>query len=182
VPVEFGLGDAGSVPLDPAFHLVFSRFGVMFFVDPVASFHHLRGALVADGRFGFVCWQAPEHNTWATAPLAAARPMLPPQPPVDPHEPGPFAFGDRERLRGILEAAGLRDLEIRAHATTMYLGASVEEAVEHTLTIGPLARAAADLPEAARPDLRVRVADAIARYATADAVALPAAVWLVGGR
>jgi SAM-dependent methyltransferase len=182
VPVEFRLGDAGSVALDPEFDLVFSRFGVMFFADPVAAFRHLRRALLVRGRIAFACWQATEHNTWATAPLAAARPLLPPQEPVDPHAPGPFAFSDRERLRGILEAAGLRDIDIRAHATTMYLGASVPEAVEHAVMVGPLARVASELPATVWPELRVRLTDALARYATADAVELPAAVWLVGAR
>jgi SAM-dependent methyltransferase len=182
LPVEFQFGDAGNAPLDAAFELVFSRFGVMFFPDPVAAFRHLRGALVAGGRFAFACWQPPERNPWATAPLAAARPMLPPPEPVDPHAPGPFALGDGERLRGILEAASLREIEIRAHTTTMFIGTTVEEAVEHTLTIGPLARAAAELPDSVLPELRVRVADVLSHYATGDGVAPPAAVWLVGAR
>ena len=52
--------------------LVFSRFGVMFFADPIAAFANLRGALRPGGRVAFVCWQPRDRNPWMTVPLAAA--------------------------------------------------------------------------------------------------------------
>jgi ubiquinone/menaquinone biosynthesis C-methylase UbiE len=39
-----------------AFDLAFSRFGVMFFADPVAAFANLRAALKPSGRLVFVCF------------------------------------------------------------------------------------------------------------------------------
>jgi SAM-dependent methyltransferase len=179
--VTFREGDASSAPLD-ASDLVFSRFGVMFFADPVAAFRHLRTALAPGGRLRFVCWRALEQNPWAHAPLVAARPLLPPQPPFDPHSPGPFAFADGERLRGILDAAGWRDIEVRPLDSSMYLGATLDEAAGEPLTVGPLARLAAELDDRVRDAIRVRVAEAFAKYVTPAGVAPPAAAWLVGAR
>ena len=181
-PVSFVEGDACVAKLEAVHQLVFSRFGVMFFADPVAAFRNLKTALAPGGRMRFVCWRALEHNPWAYAPLVAARPLLPAQPPPDPHAPGPFAFADGERLRGILDAAGLRDIEIRPLDSTMYMGATLEEAASEALTVGPLARAAAELDDKVRDAIRVRVAEALARYVSPAAVAPPAAAWLVGAR
>src|SRR5262249_32133419 len=62
---EAGLGTVCFVEADAQTHpfarehdLVFSRFGVMFFIDPVVAFRNLRGALGPGGRLAFVCWQA----------------------------------------------------------------------------------------------------------------------------
>ena len=51
--------------------LVFSRFGVMFFDDPVAAFANLGRALTADGRMVFACWQGLGDNAWMRVPIAA---------------------------------------------------------------------------------------------------------------
>src|SRR5262249_9342980 len=50
---------------------IFSRFGVMFFADPVAAFANLRQALRSDGRLAFVCWQPMPANPWMAVPLMA---------------------------------------------------------------------------------------------------------------
>jgi len=179
---SFVVADASSYAFEPGFHLVFSRFGVMFFSDPVAAFANIRRAVKPGGRLAFACWRALEHNTWAAAPLAAARPLLPPAPPIDPLAPGPFAFADGERLCRILASAGFRDASVAAHASKMWLGDTLDEAVTEILTIGPLARLAAELPDATRAQIRERVSAALAPYVAPDGVALPAAVWLAGAK
>jgi len=181
--VSFVAADAAAYAYDGKADLLFSRFGVMFFADPVAAFTHLRGALAPGGRLAFVCWRAFPENAWAFAPFAAAKPLLPPQEPMDPTAPGPFAFADGARLRGILERAGWKDVVIEPRDTTMHLGDSVQTASEEALTIGPLARVAAELDDATRGHIQVRVAEALAKFATpGGAVEPPAAIWLVGAK
>ncbi|HEY1557632.1 MAG TPA: class I SAM-dependent methyltransferase [Kofleriaceae bacterium] len=175
-------GDASVHAFAAEFELVFSRFGVMFFADPVAAFANIRRALAPGGRLAFACWRAMEHNAWAGVPLAAARPLLPPQSAPEPHAPGPFALADGERLRGILERAGWHDVTLTAHASTMWLGESLDEALDDCFEIGPLARLAAQLPEDTRARIRERLAPALAPFVTAGGVAVPAAVWLVGAK
>ncbi len=181
-PVEFVVADAGAAPFSPTFDLVFSRFGVMFFADPAAAFRNLCAALAPLGRMTFICWRALRDNPWAAAPLMAARDLLPPMEAPDPTAPGPFAFADGERLRGILAAAGFSSIEISPHDDHIFTGATVEEATEHAMTIGPLSRAIAALPDAVREAVRPRVAEVVARYAGPEGVTPPAAVWLVGAR
>jgi hypothetical protein len=56
----------------------------------------------------------------------------------------------------------------------------VEAAAESALTIGPLARAAVDLPEEARSKIHAAVKAALQAYQTPAGVTPPAACWLVG--
>src|SRR5439155_20528067 len=87
--------------------------GVMFFSGPQAAFANIRKALKPGGRIAFVCWRPPEDNPLMTAPFKAAAHLLPPQPPSDPLAPGPFAFADPQRLRGILAQAGFGEIALR---------------------------------------------------------------------
>jgi ubiquinone/menaquinone biosynthesis C-methylase UbiE len=91
-------GDLGRAAFDAAF----SRFGVMFFAGPAAAFTNIRAALRPGGRLAFVGWRSVAENPMMSAPVAAAAPFLPPMPPSDPTAPGPFAFADSDRVRGIL--------------------------------------------------------------------------------
>ncbi|HUS68236.1 MAG TPA: class I SAM-dependent methyltransferase [Kofleriaceae bacterium] len=180
--VRFTEADAGTQVFGPSFDLVFSRFGVMFFEDPVAAFANLRGALAPGGRLAFVCWRALKLNGWTFEPLQAARALLPPPTEGDPNAPGPFAFADGDRLRGILTAAGFADVRVTAHDDVMLLGATPEAAAAHTLQIGPLARAAADLPRETRARIADLVVPVLARHAGPRGIAAPAALWLVDAR
>jgi ubiquinone/menaquinone biosynthesis C-methylase UbiE len=180
IGVNFRKADAATHLFHPTHDLVFSRFGVMFFDDPPRAFANLKKALRTRGRLAFVCWRDVKENLWATAPMAAARDLLPPQEPADPLAPGPFAFADSDRLRAILEKAGYRNIRIEKLDTTMFMGATAEEAAAQALNIGPLARAATGLDDATREKIRAAVTEAYARFLTPAGVTPPAACWLVG--
>ena len=178
--VNFMKADASAHLFHPTHDLVFSRFGVMFFADPAAAFANIRKGLKPHGRLAFVCWRNAPENLWASVPLAAVRPLLPPQEPVDPLAPGPFAFADDARLRAILTGAGYRDIRIEKLDTVMDMGGTADEAAEQALRVGPLSRAAADLDEKTRADIRKAVRDALAPFVAPDGVKPPAACWLAG--
>ena len=178
LPVTFEKRDAQTAELGHGmFDAVFSRFGVMFFSDPVAAFANIRAGLKASGRLTFVCWRPLSENPWMAAPLAAARHLLPPMPPPDPLAPGPFAFADPERVRGILAAAGFQSVSI-APFDARVGGGDLEETVTLSLNVGPMATALRE-----NPDSREAVAEAVrgvlASYLTGQGVMMPAAVWIV---
>lgn len=180
---RFQNSDAQTHAFAPGeFDVGFSRFGVMFFADPGAAFANIRKALKPGGRLAFVCWRAMPENVWAFAPFAAARDLLPAQPPPDPHAPGPFAFADSARLKSILEGAGFADVKIEKLDTVMHMAATAKEAAQFTLGIGPLARAAADADDQTRAKIVERVTVAMQKFETAEGVSPPAACWLVGAR
>ena len=176
------LGDAARLSLDDlAADLIVSRFGVMFFGDPVAAFANLRTGLAPGGRLRFACWRPLDENPWLQVPLHAVYEHVAPLPKPEPEEPGGFSFADTARVARILMAAGFSapsfqplNLQIDIAA-----GGSIEDAVLQASETGPASRALADQAE----DLRAAAVGSIRRalkpYATPAGVKLPAAVWLV---
>ena len=176
------LGDAAELPLgDLGAELVVSRFGVMFFGDPVAAFANLRTGLAAGGRLRFVCWRPINENPWLQIPLHAVYEHAPRLPKPDPEEPGPFAFADTARVTRILTAAGFTPptftpLDIQMDVAA---GGTLEDAVIQSSAMGPAKRALADQPEDIRAAALESIRLALTPYASAAGVKLPGAVWLV---
>ena len=176
----FEHADAATHRFEPgSFDLVFSRFGVMFFGDPVAAFTNLRRALKPKGRLVFVCWRTPQENPWGLMPLRAAMPFLPPMERPGPEDPGQYSFGDRARVERILTGAGFGTPRFEPLDRPMRLGQDVAEVLDNIGKFGPLARLFAE----ASPDSVTKAKDAIAEalepHATADGVQLASACWLV---
>jgi len=180
-PLEFIAADAATAALPKGQDLLFSRFGLMFFDDPAAALRHLRGTLRAGGRCAFVCWRTPRDNPWAMLPLMAARQALGiVQPPADPLAPGPFAFADDARLRGLLAEAGFSDIDIQRCDAAVALGGTLRTAAAHIVKVGPVSRLAREVG----PDLAPRIAEAIeqalaTRVAADGSVSLGGSTWVV---
>ncbi len=180
--LRFEEGDAGSMPLTSAhFDHITSRFGVMFFPDPVGAFAHLRPALKPAGRLSFICWRDLKLNPWMAVPVRAAFEILPRLAPLAPNAPGPFAFADEAYLRGVLEQAGLQAIEIAAHEALLDLG-SLTDAIEQMTRMGPAAQAFDDADEATREKVLRALEQAFAPALSAGTVQLPSATWLVSAR
>jgi len=180
--VQFVNADAQTHAFEPgSADVVFSRFGVMFFADPVQAFRNLRRALPPGGRLGFVCWQAVQRNPWMLVPLAAAAPhvALPPRP--EEGAPGPFAFADVERLRRILEAAGFDRVAFEPEEREIAVGGggSLEATVDFALQMGPAGQAYREAPADARERIRGAVTEALAPFAREDGVYMESAATLV---
>jgi SAM-dependent methyltransferase len=175
---EFRQADAQVDALGAeAFDAAFSRFGVMFFADPVQAFANIRKALKPAGRLAFVCWRPFADNPWMRDPFAAAAPFLPPPAPVDPLAPGPFAFADAERVRSILDAAGFSGVAVRPFDAAIG-GSDVETSLTLALRVGPLGSALRENPDRAEAAIGA-VREVLARRLTPDGVKMPAAVWIV---
>jgi len=177
--IRFTLGDAAETHFEQGYDALFSRFGVMFFSNPTAAFANLRSALTDCGRLCFVCWQPVQLNGWIALPFAAARPFLPPQPPIDPRAPGPFAFAEADYVERILTDAGFRSISIDPLQTELTVGRDVASALEMVCEVGPLSRSLATL----EPALRTRILDAVRAPLEANlqpsGVKLGAACWIV---
>jgi SAM-dependent methyltransferase len=184
--LSFRAADVQSAPLEAgAFDAAFSRFGVMFFADPVAAFRNVRGALRPGGRLAFACWRPVTENPWVLVPMAAAAPLLPLPAPPPPGAPGPFAFGDAARVRGILEAAGFADVAIEPADLPMTPGGGdLDEAADVFLEVGPLASALreAEAGHAVRDQVRGAVRKAFESHLRDGRVELGSAIWLVRAR
>ena len=181
-PVEFVLADAMVHHFQAASaDLLISRFGVMFFADPVRAFLNVRNALRSEGRLTFACWREPRENPWLMTPLQAVYEHVPKLPLVGPDEPGPFAFASKQRVEHILSEAGF--IRIRMEQCDLSLdvavGGGLDAAVQTALEIGPASRAlegqSPDAVEAATRSIR----KALARFTKGQSVVLPASIWIV---
>lgn len=178
--LAFEHGDAATMPLT-GFDLLVSRFGVMFFPDPVAAFTHLRQALVPGGRLAFLCWRALDDNPWMADCARAAFTVLPKPEPTPPGAPGPFAFADATRLRGILDAAGFGDIAIEALNVMLDLGPA-DEALAQMTRMGPAAAGYAAADEMTRAAVLDALRAAIAPRLDGGRVRMPGSVWQVRAR
>jgi SAM-dependent methyltransferase len=182
LPLDFVLADATVYPFDPAsYDLLVSRFGVMFFADPIASFTNLRRALKPSGRVAFICWREPKENPWMMAPLMAVYKHVPKMPPVGPEDPGPFAFASEERVTRILTGAGFTGIAMQPHNLPMdiAIGGGLDAAVDGALQIGPASRALEGHPPETREAAKASIREMLTPYVKGQSVPLPGAVWVV---
>lgn len=118
------------------FELAVSRFGVMFFADPAAAFANIRAATTPGSRLAFICWRGREENPMFTLGVDVLAARLDP-PPVagPPGAPGPLAFADGERLRGLLERSGWGGIEVEPFDFTCDFGFGGGDGVEERLAV-----------------------------------------------
>jgi ubiquinone/menaquinone biosynthesis C-methylase UbiE len=182
---DYVLADATAYPFEPAsFDLLVSRFGVMFFADPVLSFRNLRRALRPDGRMVFACWREPRENSWMMAPLMAVYRHVPKLPQLGPEDPGPFAFADEARVKRILTEAGFAEVALEACPLTFDIaaGRGLEAAVQGALEIGPASRALEGHPPEVVAAAVQSIREALSPLARGQSVLLPGAIWIVTAR
>lgn len=182
--VRFETADAQSHPFEADdFDVAISRFGVMFFDDPVAAFANIRRALRPDGRIVFVCWKDLLENEWLSVPGAAMLQYLPLPEAGAPGAPGPFAFADPERVRGILTAAGFTDVNMdAAHEPMLYAGLDADGVVDFMRSTGMGRALLGDADPALASQAIAAARDALTPYATAEGVRISGTAWLVEGR
>jgi len=176
---DFICADAQRHAFEAAFDTIVSRFGVMFFDDPVAAFRNLRTAAREDAELRFYAWRSAAANPFMTAAERSAGPLLH-VPPRQPGAPGQFAFAARHRIQRILEEGGwgVIDIEPRDVECSM-----AEEDLETYFThLGPvgLALAQCDGPTQAR--LVAEIRPAFDPFVSGGEVRFTAACWAVGAR
>ena len=181
--VSFQEADAQTYSFAPAsFDIVFSRFGVMFFEDPDAAFRNLKTALRPRGRLSFVCWRSLQESEFFAIPMAAALRRLPPPAPADPDAPGPAAFANPDRVRGILSRAGFADIAIDPLDEKVG-GSSLDETVETLMRMGPASALIGGAPQEVQQAIEADIRAALKPLEKPDGtVFLGAAAWLASAR
>ena len=138
---SFHVADAQDHPFEAGRHdLAASRFGLMFFSDPVAAFRNIAAALRPGGRLVFAAWAGLDPNPWFVWPQRIAIARLGPVEPTPPDAPGPMAFGDVARVLAILRDAGLRGCRGEGVAVDLHHPDGIEAVLRLLPHVGPLAR------------------------------------------
>ncbi|MGW4698105.1 class I SAM-dependent methyltransferase [Kitasatospora cineracea] len=183
--IAFEQGDAQVHPLPAAaFDVAISRFGVMFFADPVAAFTNLARALRPGGRLAFVCMADPARTEWVRL-YGTVRDLLGvPAPEPGPADgPGMFSLADPAVVHRTLDAAGFDRVRTEPVESAGRFGADPADAADLLLGSGPgrhlLTLLDPEHPADAAPRARAAFTAALAPHHGPDGVRLRTAAHLV---
>jgi SAM-dependent methyltransferase len=176
--VRFFAADAQTHVFEQAdFDLIVSRFGVMFFEDPVQAFANLRHAAREDARLSFIVWRSPAENPFMTTAERAAAPLLPDLPVRQPGGPGQFAFADPGRVRTILAESGWSDIDVQPMDVSCAMPES--DLVPYLTWLGPVGQLLQNADERTRARVIDTLRAAFAPYVRGGEVRFDAACWHV---
>lgn len=178
---EFICADAQDHAFEPAsFDMIVSRFGVMFFSDPIKAFANLRRAASDDAALRCVTWRGATENPFMTTAERAAAPLLPDIPAREPGGPGQFAFAEPRRVTDILERSGWADI----HLEPLDVPCAFPETqlVPYFTQLGPLGRVFPQAGAQTRRQIIDKVRAAFAPYVSGGEVRFEAACWRVAAR
>lgn len=184
--VSFIVGDVQTSDLGGPYDAVYSRFGTMFFANPVAALRNVRQALAPGGRLCMVVWRRKDDNEWVPRAESVVKSMV-----VEDEEsdeltcgPGPFSMANADTTSGIMLSAGFEDVALTRCDRSWALG-SMDEAVELAMAIGPAGEAirlAGDDAERQRPRIAAAVREAFGDLVDGDDVSSNVSTWIVTGR
>jgi SAM-dependent methyltransferase len=178
VTASFICSDAETYGFDPAsIDMIVSRFGVMFFNDPIRAFANLRGAAADGASLRCIVWRSPAENPFMTAAEQAAEPFLPGVSKRLPNEPGQFGFADRDHVQGILTESGWGGIDIAPiDLPCVFPGSELELYVS---TLGPVGRALQSADDDTRTNVIQATRPAFDPYLHGAEIRFTAACWIV---
>ena len=179
ITADVQVGELGG-PYD----LAFSRFGTMFFANPVAALRNVRSSLRPGGRLCMVVWRNKLSNEWLhRGELVVDQYLERPEETDEPTcGPGPFSMANADTVSDQVTAAGFADVALHRCDIDYLMGDDLDKAIEVVMAIGPageLIRLAGAEAEKIRPKLESELRDAYADLARDDGVWAHASVWIV---
>ena len=164
-----------------SFDVAISRFGTMFFVDPVAGFTNIARALRPDGRLVMMVWQDHHLNEWSVSierALAASADV----PISPPRAPDPFSLADPAATGQVLETAGFTEAEFTAVHEPVYYGPDVGAALGWVAGFSCVNDVLQRQDRAATERVREQLIQTLAAHAREDGVWLDSSAWIVTAR
>jgi SAM-dependent methyltransferase len=145
--LELVCGDVETYHFAPgSFDAAYSRFGTMFFAEPVRAFRNLRKAIRSGGRIAFVCWRDLEANELDHLPLRAVSHLLPTQLIEQTQAAAWFSLSDSKDIRATLTSAGFNDIDVQARDMMVSAG-DLQSTVEVCSRVGALGAILRQHPE-----------------------------------
>jgi SAM-dependent methyltransferase len=180
---RFERADAQVHPFAHAgYDTAISRFGVMFFADPLAAFANVTRALRPGGRVAFTCWASLLANEWIAVPGAAVARYVDLTALGDPAQPGPFSLAGPDRLQALLGGAGLVEVALETVSESLVLGSDLPDTVAFLQSTGIGRALLADADSATAGRVTEALHAAVRPYLLPDGVRLGSKAWLVTAR
>jgi SAM-dependent methyltransferase len=181
---RFAVVDVEAREFDEQFDFAFSRFGTMFFANPVAALRNVRRALAPGGQLCMVVWRRKLDNEWVhRAEVTVERFVTEPEESDEPTcGPGPFSMADADTTSHILLNAGFVDISFRRSDIQIQIGRDLDEAVAFVMALGPageVLRLAGYEAERLRPQVEAALREALGEFAGPDGTRAPASTWIV---
>lgn len=174
--VGFESADAQTHLFAPGLFTVgISRFGTMFFSDPVAAFANIGSAMVPGGRLVQLVWQAQERQEWSTAirhALTGGRGSA-------DIRGGAFSLADPSVVTGVLTAAGFTSVEIVDVREPVYYGPDAPIARDALVDLGMVDYLVPDLDPTEKTHALDRLLTVLDAHDTGEGVWFDSAAWLV---
>lgn len=161
----------------PSFDTMVSRFGVMFFDDPVRAFANLRRAARDGAALKLQVWRSGQENPFMTTAERAAMPLLPQLPTRPANGPGQFAFADRDHVTGILKQGGWGQIDIQPIDVVCTFPEC--ELVRYFSWLGPVGQFLQQADEPTRDQIIEVVRAAFDPYVQSGEVRYTAACWSI---
>ena len=176
-----------SLPFERHFDRAFSRFGTMFFANPVAALRNVNAALKPGSEFTMVVWRQRIDNGWLyraqqIVEQIVERPEEYDQPTCGP---GPFSMANADTTSDVLLHAGFSDVSFERCDRPILIGRDVDEAVEFVKALGPageLLRLAGDRAAHLHGEVDAALKEGLSEYDGRFGVNAPASTWIVSAR
>ncbi len=163
------------------FDVVISRFGAMFFNDPVAAFRNIAKAMRPGGGLALLTWQGLAKNEWLTSfrgALAAGRTL----PVPTAGTPGPFGLAEPQGVRCILAEAGFHHVDLVALDEPVRFGSDTDDAWPFVASMGIVRGLTEGLDAEARTTALEQLRGVLVAHESAAGVVFASAAWLVTAR
>jgi SAM-dependent methyltransferase len=176
--VTYELGDAQIHPFaSEQFDVVISRFGTMFFGDPVAAFRNVARASRPAARLVMLVWQSHDRNEWATAIAEALRPGT--GIPAPPTGANPFSLAEPDAVESILRPAGFNELSFVDVHEPVFYGADAETAYDVVCSMSSTRQVLASIDATAAELALTRLRRLLVAHETSQGVEFDSRAWIV---
>ena len=182
--VSFAVADVQSDALGGPYDMAFSRFGTMFFANPVVALRNVREALRPGARLVMVVWRRRIDNDWLYRGQTIVESIV--KRPEEYDEPtcgpGPFSMADADTTSEVLVHAGYSAIELHRRDLPIVIGTDIDQAIEIIMSLGPggeILRLAGDRAAHLHDKVRDGLREGLAEFQTEEGIRAPASTWIV---